>query len=322
VPPALPPRDPARPPAAPPESADPALLVEIDLLRRSVARLGAELAGLRRAMESRALIDQAKGAVRALTGASDDESFALLSARSQHQNRKLVAVAADVLAAVDVAPERHRAVATVLRLGDATAAPPVPGDADSTTTWQPRRRHDRTMTAVTDPRQLVAIADLAEQLSAAGSRDRVVEVLVGPGAAALGAFGASFASRDGTGHAVAERPGPAHEQAEEGEHLGQLDGLHLGDGAELPLDTAHPAAEALRTGRVLALSRAELALRYPSHPKPPRLQGLVAIPLATDTVGGSVWTLYYDHHLPTDRGTRAMLDWAARLATTALHRAP
>ena len=49
-------------------------------------------------MASRSVIDQAKGAVRAVTGLSGDEAFALLAARSQNANRKLSDVASDVLA--------------------------------------------------------------------------------------------------------------------------------------------------------------------------------------------------------------------------------
>jgi hypothetical protein len=102
VPPAyLPPTD---PPPGPPDGAGErapsgtaGLLVEVDALRRTVARMGDELTGLRRAMASRSVIDQAKGAVRAVTGLSGDEAFALLAARSQNANRKLSDVAADVL---------------------------------------------------------------------------------------------------------------------------------------------------------------------------------------------------------------------------------
>lgn len=336
MPPALPPRDPARTPAAPqPEPPRPsALLAEIALLRQTVSRLDDELGGLRRAMGSRALIDQAKGAVRALTGASDDEAFALLSARSQHQNRKLVSVAADLLAAVDASPERHRAVAAALGhahspgggqaarpVGHATrptAQPGAPREPVDTGSWQPRRRFDRTATAVRDPRQLRAVADLAEQLCAATSRADVVDVLVGHGAAALGAFAGSVAARDGAGHAVTER-----EAAEVGFDV-EVQGADL-TGAprrQIPLDAADPVAETMRTGSLLVLTRADLALRYPSRPRPRRLQGVVVLPLAADTAHAGAWELYYDHQLPTDRGTGAMLEWAARLASVALCRAP
>lgn len=316
MPPALPPREPAsfdgsspnRPqsragsgpsPAAPP--APSGLIAENALLRRTVARLDDELAGLRRAMASRALIDQAKGAVRALTGASEDEAFALLSARSQHHNRKLVSIAADVLAAADVSPERHRALARALHLAD----PPTGTATPTSESWQSRRRSDRYARLVGDPRQLVAVADLAELLCAAPDHDAVVGVLVGQGAAALGAFGATLASVDGSGEVVAEA------------------GVALTDGPlpAVPLDATHPLAEVIRDGSALLLTRAELAFGYPAHPRPERLQGLVVLPLAIDTPHRAAWSLCYDHPVPGDRGTRAMLDWAARVGSAALQRA-
>ncbi|MDQ1601687.1 MAG: hypothetical protein QOD68_3161, partial [Actinomycetota bacterium] len=99
----LPPVDPPPGPRSerlvePAPAAGAGLLVEVDALRRTVARISDELTGLRRAMASRSVIDQAKGAVRAVTGLSGDEAFALLAARSQNANRKLSDVAADVLA--------------------------------------------------------------------------------------------------------------------------------------------------------------------------------------------------------------------------------
>ena len=119
VPPALPPRDPARRPDDPtvlapgmPASSGRALETEIDLLRTTVRALRDELAGLHRAMASRAVIDQAKGAIRAVSGASSDEAFALLAARSQNANRKLSVIAADVLGRprADRGPDRAEAL--------------------------------------------------------------------------------------------------------------------------------------------------------------------------------------------------------------------
>lgn len=55
--------------------------------------------GLRRAMQTRAVIEQAKGMVIATTGCTADEAFALLTAQSQHENRKLAQVAEDLVRA-------------------------------------------------------------------------------------------------------------------------------------------------------------------------------------------------------------------------------
>ena len=59
----------------------------------------AQLAGnLRRALDSRAQIDQAKGILMASTGCSADEAFGLLRQQSQAENRKLHDIAADLVA--------------------------------------------------------------------------------------------------------------------------------------------------------------------------------------------------------------------------------
>ena len=57
-----------------------------------------EVSGLRRAIDGRAAIEQAKGILIATTGCSPDEAFKLLVRQSQHQNRKLRAVAEDLVA--------------------------------------------------------------------------------------------------------------------------------------------------------------------------------------------------------------------------------
>lgn len=131
--PALPPGDPALPPhrgaAAPSPSPSAGLRVEVEVLRGTVGRLADELAGLRRAMASRAVIDQAKGAVRVATGLSSDEAFAALAARSQRANRTLVDVAHDVLASIG-APDRAAAVLAALEDGaPRPALVPIPGGA-------------------------------------------------------------------------------------------------------------------------------------------------------------------------------------------------
>jgi len=59
----------------------------------------AEAENLRTAMESRAVIEQAKGIVMALHGCTADEAFRQLSRTSQNANRKLRDVASDLVAA-------------------------------------------------------------------------------------------------------------------------------------------------------------------------------------------------------------------------------
>lgn len=302
MPPALPPRDSARSPdadlSAP--SQRPALHVELDVLRRTVTRLSEEIDGLHRAMESRSVIDQAKGALRVVTGVSGDEAFALLASRSQNTNRKLSAVAADILAAV----ERPGRAAGVMAALDLPRGPSRPSSGPENP-WRPRRHLDPLALTVTEHLQVQALADLAEKLAAAGDRERVVEVLLGDGADVLGAFGATLASVAGTG--------PAHLE---------VDGLELGESSgSVALDAAHPVADVLRTGRPLVLSRADLAFSHPDHPRPARLQGLAVLALCGETARPAAWSLFFDQPVPADRSTRAMLDRAARMASAALRRA-
>jgi len=60
-------------------------------------RLTDEVAGLRRAMESRAVIEQAKGILMGSTGCGPDRAFEYLVRQSQHENRKVAEIAADLV---------------------------------------------------------------------------------------------------------------------------------------------------------------------------------------------------------------------------------
>jgi PAS domain-containing protein len=64
-----------------------------------VRRLESEVTGLRQAMRTRGLIDQAKGMLAERLGIDPEESFGHLSRLSQHHNVRVVDVAADLLGA-------------------------------------------------------------------------------------------------------------------------------------------------------------------------------------------------------------------------------
>jgi AmiR/NasT family two-component response regulator len=70
----------------------------ITLLQAELVALHAELAGLRIAMASRATIEQAKGLVMGAMHCTPDAAFDVLVAQSQHQNRKLYEIAAEMVA--------------------------------------------------------------------------------------------------------------------------------------------------------------------------------------------------------------------------------
>jgi hypothetical protein len=62
------------------------------------SRLTRELEGLRVAMRSRALIEQAKGIVMGAMNCDEQTAFQVLVRQSQHENRKLRDVAAELVA--------------------------------------------------------------------------------------------------------------------------------------------------------------------------------------------------------------------------------
>src|SRR5947207_15286416 len=71
-----------------------------------VQRLEAEVDGLRRAMRSRAVIEQAKGFLSAALNCGLDEAFSHLARLSQHENLRVAEVAARIIgAALPVEPD-------------------------------------------------------------------------------------------------------------------------------------------------------------------------------------------------------------------------
>jgi AmiR/NasT family two-component response regulator len=66
-----------------------------------IAELVHEIEGLHTAMEHRAVIEQAKGVIMNMMGCGPDAAFAVLVVQSQHQNRKVRDIAAEVIRAQD-----------------------------------------------------------------------------------------------------------------------------------------------------------------------------------------------------------------------------
>jgi AmiR/NasT family two-component response regulator len=63
-------------------------------------RLTREVEGLKVALESRAVIEQAKGVIMSATHCDPDRAFDLLRQQSQYENRKLREVATDIVSTV------------------------------------------------------------------------------------------------------------------------------------------------------------------------------------------------------------------------------
>jgi hypothetical protein len=68
-----------------------------DEIRHLEERHAAVVANLNLALGSRDLIGQAKGVLMVTLGRSADEAFALMVKQSQHENRKITAIAAEVV---------------------------------------------------------------------------------------------------------------------------------------------------------------------------------------------------------------------------------
>jgi two-component system, response regulator / RNA-binding antiterminator len=66
-----------------------------------------EISQLRTAMETRSVIDQAKGILMAVHGCSADKAFQLLSTASQRDNRKLNEIAASIVANVQTGEDER-----------------------------------------------------------------------------------------------------------------------------------------------------------------------------------------------------------------------
>jgi AmiR/NasT family two-component response regulator len=74
------------------------LTAELLVKDARIVGLIAEVENLHRAMESRAVIEQAKGVIMHATGCGPDVAFATLVAQSQAENRKLAEVALELTA--------------------------------------------------------------------------------------------------------------------------------------------------------------------------------------------------------------------------------
>ncbi|NUO60058.1 MAG: SpoIIE family protein phosphatase [Hamadaea sp.] len=112
-----------------------------------VQRLEQEVAGLRRAMRTRALIEQAKGILAERQGCDPETAYAQLSRRSQDTNTPLVDVAADVVNGI--APP------------DRPATAPIPAEPVTPPAAPPNPRRTEALSITPEPRPLTVMAGLA-----------------------------------------------------------------------------------------------------------------------------------------------------------------
>jgi hypothetical protein len=96
-----------------------------------VTSLLEEIRNLRTALESRAVIEQAKGIIVARTGMSPNEAFEVLVRQSQHENRK-VRELSELLVQASVRRTGGQGATSNSRIAPSTTPPdPVSGDSST-----------------------------------------------------------------------------------------------------------------------------------------------------------------------------------------------
>lgn len=235
---------------------------EAATLTATVDRLRAEVDGLRRAMRSRAVIEQAKGLLMARMACSADEAFGHLAQLSQHTNMKLAEVAAGLLgvAAPPSSPPVPRAEAPAAagrrqRATDSKGA----GRRDKTTSQRVPPARVRPADPPDPPRTPLDLSSeqaaryhlIASVLGTAADGDDVARLLCDE---ALGTTGATAVAI-----ALLEPDGAL-----------RLAGTHgipaqvASQWQRIPPQTSMPLTDAVQTREpVLIRDRAEFAERYP-----------------------------------------------------------
>ncbi|MFC7184920.1 SpoIIE family protein phosphatase [Kitasatospora paranensis] len=218
------------------------------VLEAAVARLRSEVEGLRTAMRSRAVIEQAKGLLVERFACTPDEAFEQLSARSQDANRKVAEIAAELLAAATppAAPGKPGRAPTPAAGRDRGAArPPIPPRAPSPAPAAGSQ-------AAAPPGGYAALRQLAAGvLARASGADDLARLLAGSALAPLGATAVVLALREPDG---ALRLVGSH----------GADARRLSQWRRIPPLRVLPLTEAVRSGTAVWVhDRAEFAARYP-----------------------------------------------------------
>ncbi|MEV7211816.1 ANTAR domain-containing protein [Kitasatospora cineracea] len=215
-------------------------------LEATVDRLRTELEGLRTAMRTRAVIEQAKGVLVGRLGCTPEQAFEQLVGRSQAENRKLAQLAADLLA--DAAPPPAARDVQPPPARDVPAAPPV----------EPPPAAPEREAQVQDPGAGGREEGLATRfhlaaaaLATAADPDELAERLYRTALAPLGAGALVLAVREPDG---ALRLVGAY----------GVGARQLSQWQRIPPRTRVPLSEAVRTDRpVWVADRREFAARYP-----------------------------------------------------------
>ncbi|MFB7668520.1 SpoIIE family protein phosphatase [Kitasatospora sp. NPDC056138] len=281
------------------------------VLQATVDRLRAEADGLRAAMRTRGVIEQAKGLLTERLSCTPDQAFEELVRRSQESNRKLVELAAELLG-LAAPPGAADPVTTADPLPESDSEP-RPRAADPTPPTTGVRASGHPPAAASEPategfatRYHLAASALA---SAAGPDDlarQLHEYALAP----LGAAAVVLAllEPDGALRLVGSHGVPAHQ---------------LSQWQRIPPRTAVPLTEAAQLGTTVWVhSREEFAARYPDLTGEDLIPGrtVCAEPLRTGRRLIGAMKLGWTDDFRPDPGTTRYLSAVARLTAAQLLR--
>ncbi|MFE2347379.1 SpoIIE family protein phosphatase [Kitasatospora cineracea] len=296
-------------------------------LEATVDRLRTELEGLRTAMRTRAVIEQAKGVLVGRLGCTPEEAFEQLVSRSQAENRKLAQLAADLLANAAPPPTARDVPADPPAEPPPAEPPPVapaqdapaqdaPAQAESASEGEgedERKPADTDAGAGESGEGLATRFHLAAAaLTTAADPDELAERLYRAALAPLGAGALVLAVREPDGalrlvgaYGVASR--------------------QLSQWQRIPPRTRVPLTEAVRTDRpVWVADRREFAARYPEPAGDDLVPGttVCALPLhARGRLLGALKIGWPEPHRPAP-AVEAHLAALADLAADTLLRLP
>ncbi|MGW1084683.1 ANTAR domain-containing protein, partial [Kitasatospora sp. NPDC002522] len=265
-------------------------------LLATIDRLRSEVEGQRRAMRTRAVIEQAKGILIERFSCTPDEAFSHLVQLSQDSNRRLVDLAADLLGTA-APPDAGEDELTALPRESAPAPPVV----------APARPRSRTRTVAGEFAARYHLA--ASALGSAESPDELAAVLSEAALApfGVGAVALTVLEPDGALRLVASHGVPAHQ---------------LSQWQRIPPSMSLPMTDAVREGGVVWARRSEFAARYPDLKGEDLVPGetVCALPLRTGEQVIGAMKLGWPDAYRADRPTERYLSAVARLCAAHLLR--
>ncbi|MBP0450632.1 SpoIIE family protein phosphatase [Kitasatospora sp. RG8] len=265
-------------------------------LRATIDRLRGEVEGQRRAMRTRAVIEQAKGILIERFSCTTDEAFSHLVQLSQDSNRRVVDIAADLLATV--APpdtDEDGPVAGLPQPAPVGRAPAAAGP----------RAGGRSVAGDFAARYHLA----ASALGSAEAPDELAALLTEAALAPLGvgAVALTLLEPDGALRLVASHGVPAHQ---------------LSQWQRIPPSMSLPMTDAVRSGTIVWARRSEFAARYPDLKGEDLVPGetVCALPLRTGERLIGAMKLGWPGDFHADRPAERYLSALGRLCAAQLLR--